>query len=308
MLTGRVLARCLQFYLWMKIIIEPAVVLMLTASLAGCGPNGLRFEWPMVEKKDEVPVTPVSQVSPVSGVADSRASVTPVSPSSPLPPTPPILDDQNRQGPVPPPPTPPTPVSPVPPPTYPPTSYPVPGPGKYGKGWSQPIPSPAPNPAPNPAPTPPPARSPESGANRDDGRDFIIRDILEMSDAFRIENGLPPLKYNRKLALAAQTYAERMGREDFFDHVSPAGDGVAERISLSGYPGEHLGENIARGYKTSTETMKAWIESPPHRANLLNPAFNEIGIGYARGVWGGTSQDCPYWVQEFGGVRSQNFQ
>jgi uncharacterized protein YkwD len=127
-----------------------------------------------------------------------------------------------------------------------------------------------------------------------------LEEVLELTNAYRADHGLAELRLNRSLSAAAQEYSERMAREGFFDHRSPDGDMPGERIAEQGYRWQTWGENIAMGYRTASQVMRAWINSPGHRANLLNPRFDEIGLGVARARPGADDEDCLYWSQEFG--------
>ena len=130
--------------------------------------------------------------------------------------------------------------------------------------------------------------------------DLRLNQLIQLTNEYREKNGLPQLKVNNRLSAAAQTYAERMAKEGFFDHVAPDGRTIADRINASGYSYLVCGENIAEGYNSPEEVMKAWIESPSHRENLLFPKFQEIGVGYAIGSSTESGDRYPYWVQEFG--------
>ncbi len=102
-----------------------------------------------------------------------------------------------------------------------------------------------------------------------------------------------PLVWNADLILIARQYAEEMARGHFFEH----GD-VGGRCRGAGYDGA-VGENIARGYPTGYAAFVGWMNSPGHRANILNCAWTEIGIGYAYVPSAGASWDRMY-VQDFG--------
>jgi uncharacterized protein YkwD len=82
-----------------------------------------------------------------------------------------------------------------------------------------------------------------------------------------------------------------MMSRNFFDHTNPDGLAPYDRMRAAGYKGSSYGENIAKGQRTCEEVMQGWMDSPGHRANILNPSFATIGIGIAG--------DC--WVQDFGG-------
>lgn len=93
---------------------------------------------------------------------------------------------------------------------------------------------------------------------------------------------------------AAQKHAADMQRRSYFDHNTPAGRTPWDRIraALGGeHPFTSMGENIAEGYSNGADTCTAWLHSPDHRRNILDPHFDRIGTGWAGG----------YAVQDFGG-------
>jgi uncharacterized protein YkwD len=109
--------------------------------------------------------------------------------------------------------------------------------------------------------------------------------------------GLQLLARNRALDLAAQFHAEDMARNNFMSHSGSNGSNPAARIRAAGYPWINWGENVAVGYSSPSAVMNAWMNSPGHRANILNPNVREIGIGIAQAPgtrWGF------FWCQDFG--------
>ncbi|MEW6057857.1 MAG: CAP domain-containing protein [Bdellovibrionota bacterium] len=144
------------------------------------------------------------------------------------------------------------------------------------------------------------------GSSSDPERERILNKVLDLTNGYRIENGLAPLTLNAELSRAAQEYAERMGEEVFFDHVAPDGTRPRDRISAMGYQPQACGENLALGYKTPEQTVHAWIRSPSHQANLLNKDYTEIGLGYAVGKSRQYGDQCAYWVQEFATPRNRH--
>jgi uncharacterized protein YkwD len=103
--------------------------------------------------------------------------------------------------------------------------------------------------------------------------------------------GLAPLRENGSLRTVAARYSRLMVREGFFDHVSPGGSTMMERIKRSSYldgaRAWSLGENIAWGSgsrATPRETVRAWMNSSGHRHNILNGSFRHIGIGISLGA------------------------
>jgi uncharacterized protein YkwD len=106
----------------------------------------------------------------------------------------------------------------------------------------------------------------------------------------RTSRGLRPLAQNPLLAQAAQRHAVDMVVRAYFEHTSPDGTTVQDRIRATGYAGgsaASTGENIAWGVgakATPAAMVATWMSSPPHRADILRPAFTEIGVGIAMGV------------------------
>jgi uncharacterized protein YkwD len=114
---------------------------------------------------------------------------------------------------------------------------------------------------------------------------------LCLLNAQRLAHGLHKLHANGRLHHAAAGYAHLMARRNFFSHVSPTGSTPLSRIKrtryLSGARSWTIGENLAWGtgsLATPRATVRAWMNSPGHRANILNPSFREIGIGVANGA------------------------
>jgi uncharacterized protein YkwD len=119
--------------------------------------------------------------------------------------------------------------------------------------------------------------------------------------------GLRKLKTSAPLARAARRYSATMVRDDFFDHVSPSGSTLVERIRKTSYLSDAgsfaLGENLAWGtgyLATPAKTMEGWMNSPGHKANVLQPRFREIGIGIALGAPSAGSADGATYTTAFG--------
>lgn len=106
----------------------------------------------------------------------------------------------------------------------------------------------------------------------------------------------PALAVDDRLALAARAYAQRMGTEGFFAHVSPDGDSPSDRAAAAGYDGP-VGENIAAGQATPAEVVRGWLGSPGHCANIMDPDYTVIGVGFAQVP---DSDYRTYWTQMFG--------
>jgi len=104
----------------------------------------------------------------------------------------------------------------------------------------------------------------------------------------RADHGEQVLTESGKLADAAQGHSEDMVARNYFEHTSPSGEEFQDRIIASGYvprgSAYELGENIDVGtlsLSTPAATVTAWMNSPEHRANILNPEFRETGVGVA---------------------------
>jgi len=105
----------------------------------------------------------------------------------------------------------------------------------------------------------------------------------------------PPVSWSDSLAMAAYLHSEDMALNDFFSHTGSDGSSPGQRISRQGYPWWTYGENIAVGYPTVASVIQGWLGSEGHCRNLMDPAFTEIGAGYAVGPFGG-SPAAFYWT------------
>ena len=131
--------------------------------------------------------------------------------------------------------------------------------------------------------------------------------VVQLVNAERAKQNLPPLKVLSSLTAAARHHAMDMAVDNYFSHDSMdlAGGqltfacGTFDRISLwyKGWSG--AAENIAAGLNSPQQVVDAWMKSDGHRANILNSAYTEFGVGY----YSGSGQFPAYWVQDFG-VRS----
>jgi uncharacterized protein YkwD len=102
----------------------------------------------------------------------------------------------------------------------------------------------------------------------------------------------PPLTADARLNRAAQAHSDDMVARDYFDHLSPEGDGPDKRATATGYQWSRVGENIAWGYQTPQAVVDGWEKSEGHCRNLMNPDYRHIGIG-------STGSSSPMWVQLF---------
>ena len=102
----------------------------------------------------------------------------------------------------------------------------------------------------------------------------------------RSSRGIAKLTHSGALTKAAQSHSKNMVGMDFFDHVAPNGSTPQSRSNAAGYPGSFVGENIAWGsgpLATPRKIVNRWMDSAPHRANILNPEYRHQGVGVATG-------------------------
>jgi hypothetical protein len=121
--------------------------------------------------------------------------------------------------------------------------------------------------------------------------------ILELTNRERAKAGFNELKTNDRLILAAGAKAQAVLQNQIFDHTIH-GQKFSSWIKAAGYQYGLTGENLAIDFVTSEGLMRAWMESPEHRANLLENEYADIGISVAEGKFAG--QKTIVVVQIFG--------
>jgi len=102
------------------------------------------------------------------------------------------------------------------------------------------------------------------------------------------------LAWDAQAEQAALAHAEYLQRNNRFSHTGENGSGVGDRLSATGYVWTHAGENIAAGFDDVAGVMRAWIDSPGHCVNLMNPAFTEVAVVLVPGTSANTYRS--YWV------------
>ncbi len=107
--------------------------------------------------------------------------------------------------------------------------------------------------------------------------------IVELTNLERSKAGVPPLRLNGLLNEAAQRKAGDMFAFNYWAHTSPSGRDPWGFFKEVGYNFLYAGENLARDFATPEGVVAAWMASPSHRENLLNPKFHEIGISVVDG-------------------------
>lgn len=124
-------------------------------------------------------------------------------------------------------------------------------------------------------------------------------DIVRFTNGERVTGGLSPLMFNKRLTAIAEAKAVDMIAKQYFAHVSPSGVDVAGLSEIYGYPYLNIGENLALGdFISSREVVTGWMNSPGHRANIMNVNYREIGVAAILGDYEG--RQVWFAVQEFG--------
>jgi uncharacterized YkwD family protein len=122
----------------------------------------------------------------------------------------------------------------------------------------------------------------------------IEQEILQLVNKERAKNGLNPLQLSSKVSSVAREKSEDMRDGNYFGHQSPTYGSPTDMLKQFGVSYHMVGENIAAGQPTAKAVMDGWMASEGHRANILNPDFTHIGIGYTSGGSYGS-----YWTQMF---------
>ncbi|MGZ7042289.1 MAG: CAP domain-containing protein [Thermoanaerobaculia bacterium] len=114
-------------------------------------------------------------------------------------------------------------------------------------------------------------------------RDITAADVLSSMNIYRAENGLPPLREDSRLDLAACDRMRDMGDLSYWSHESPDGRSPFLWLKPRGYVYRYAGENLAAGFETTEVLVTAWMESEGHRENILSPRFDDCGIAVIEG-------------------------
>jgi uncharacterized protein YkwD len=138
----------------------------------------------------------------------------------------------------------------------------------------------------------------EAGSGSDSGTTGGAEaQVLALVNEERAAAGCSPVTANDRLTRAADDYSDVMASSGVMSHTGPDGSTMAGRVEAAGYQWSTLGENIARGQADAASVMDSWMNSPGHRANILNCSFKELGVGVHFGDGG------PWWTQDFGASR-----
>ncbi|EAZ83435.1 CAP domain-containing protein [Lysinibacillus sp. FSL R7-0073] len=141
----------------------------------------------------------------------------------------------------------------------------------------------------NEKPATPPTSSTPSTTTSD--VNAFEQEVVKLTNAERTKAGLSPLQTDDKLMAAAREKSQDMQSNNYFSHTSPTFGSPFDRMKALGIAYKSAGENIAQGQRSPQEVVQAWMDSPGHRANILNGKFTHIGVGYVK--------SGNYWTQQF---------
>ena len=122
--------------------------------------------------------------------------------------------------------------------------------------------------------------------------------LLVLANKDRESRGLMALENNSVLAQAALMKANHMAENGYFAHTSPDNISPWHWLKEAGYEFSCAGENLAVNFSDSVKLHQAWIDSPNHRANIINYNFTQVGIASAKGIYKG--REAVFVVQFFG--------
>lgn len=126
------------------------------------------------------------------------------------------------------------------------------------------------------------------------------QELLNLVNSERVQKGLSALTLNTQLSNAARQKAAHMFANNYWAHFAPDGTSPWDFIRGQGYNYSYAGENLARGFTTSYDTVKAWMASPTHKANILSAQFKDVGFAISEGRLQG--EDTVLIVQMFGAL------
>lgn len=129
----------------------------------------------------------------------------------------------------------------------------------------------------------------------------LVAQVIQYTNEYRVQNGCEPVSEHSVLNAVAQDYALEMAEGDFFAHEAPDGSTLAERMGVTDYAYQVVGENLAAGFSSAQAVVDNWMLSEDHRRNMMNCQFEDIGVGHifleqdpGQEVWN------HYWVQILG--------
>ena len=137
-----------------------------------------------------------------------------------------------------------------------------------------------------------PAIQPSSGGREQNSYEQRVLDLMNQE---RAKYGLRPLQYNAALDSAATKHNAVQAQNRTMAHIDIGDGDPGSRIRAAGWTGQ-WGENVAVGQTSPEQVVQEWMNSPTHRANILNPNYTSVGVSYTA-----TGDGFPFWAESFGG-------
>lgn len=110
--------------------------------------------------------------------------------------------------------------------------------------------------------------------------------LVELMNQTRQKRGAGRMIMDKRLTALAQAHADDMQKRGYFSHRTPSGVGFAQRMKRGGFGAVPTAENLARGQSNAESALNSWMNSRPHRANLLSSRYTAVGIGLSSaGHW-----------------------
>ncbi len=132
---------------------------------------------------------------------------------------------------------------------------------------------------------------------------ITVQQIIDGTNQQRSNKGLTSLSYNSLLSEAAAGKARDMFENQYWAHISPSGKEPWDFIKTANYNYKVAGENLARDFDSTSPMITAWMNSPTHKANIMNPRYRDIGLAVVDGKLNGVETTLV--VQMFGTLSTQ---
>ncbi len=118
-----------------------------------------------------------------------------------------------------------------------------------------------------------------------------MQEVVNLTNNERAKAGLQALQIDTKLTQSAQAKSQDMKDKNYFSHTSPTYGSPFDQMKSFGVSYKSAAENIAMGQRTAAEVVDGWMNSPGHKANIMNASYTHIGVGL--------SDSGYYWTQQF---------
>ncbi len=117
--------------------------------------------------------------------------------------------------------------------------------------------------------------------------------VVDLVNDQRAQHGCGPLTVDPRVRKAAQAHSDDMAARNYYEHNTPEGVDPGTRMTNAGFRWSSWAENIFKSPKDPATALKGWMESPGHRANILNCSYKYTGVGV------NLSSNGPWWTQDF---------